>query len=68
MKMKLYIDKGEPLVSCWPEKLSDGSEAWNLYLRGGEVIPCENERKADDAFRLMAYGIQLATGGNALIL
>lgn len=67
MKQKLYIDKGAPLVSEWPERLSDGSEAWNLHLRGGEVIPCPTERKADEAFGIMVVAIK-ATGADILVL
>ena len=69
MKAKLYIDKREPLISVWPEPLSDGSEAWNLYFRGcSDGIPCISEQKADEAFAVIAEALRLATNENVLVL
>jgi hypothetical protein len=72
MKATLYIDKGRPLASVVPERLSDGSTAWNLHIRGErgpyEVIPCQTEKAADHAFRLIAEALKVATGEEPLIL
>jgi len=67
MKQKLYIDGGEPLLSAWPETLTDGSEVWQLNFRGGEVLNCLNEARADEAFRLIALAVKIGTG-EALVL
>jgi hypothetical protein len=59
MRANLYIDRGHnPLVSCAAELLTDGSEAWNIYLRGGEIIPCASEKLADEAFSLIEQGLR----------
>jgi len=68
MKARLYIDRGTPLVSTWPETLTDGSTVWNLNLRGGEVIPCVTERAADEAFAFMVQAVKTATGESPLVL
>ena len=68
MKTRLYIDKGEPLFALDSERLTDGSYAWNLHIRGGEVIPCVNERVADGAFELLAQAVLVATGERPLVL
>lgn len=61
MRANLYIDKGMPFISVAPETLTDGSQVWNIYLRGSgqaEVIPCASEKAADEAFTLIASGIK----------
>ncbi len=68
MKMKLYIDKGEPLVSNWPETLSDGSIVWSLHMRGGVEINCLDEKRADAAFAGIATALKIATGEEPLVL
>lgn len=68
MIAKAYIDMGEPLVSVHPETLTDGSVAWNLHIRGGEVVHCPNERAADDAFACISKGLQIATSGGVVVL
>ncbi len=67
MKTKLYIDKGEPLFSCWPETLSDGSEVWNIYIRGGEVLHFASEEAADEALCRLEQAVELSMS-EALVL
>lgn len=69
MNSKLYIDKGAPLVSVHPETLSDGSQAWNLYVRGEEdPIPCLSEDRAERCLAMIADALTVATGERPLVL
>jgi hypothetical protein len=68
MKTKIYIDKAEPFVSSWPEKLTDGSEVWNLHFRGGDVIHCLDEKRADVAMTGIAIALNIATGEEPLVI
>lgn len=67
MNAVLYIDKGKPVVSCFPEKLSDGSVVWNLDI-GGRVVPCISEARADAAFARIAMALKDSTNNNILTL
>jgi hypothetical protein len=57
MRANLYIDKGVPLVSVAPETLTDGSQVWNIYIRGNDEIPYASEKLADEAFSLIAAAL-----------
>lgn len=68
MIAKIYIDKGEPLVSVHPETLTDGSIVWDMHIRGGETIHCLTEARADAALNLIAQALELAVGEKPLVL
>jgi hypothetical protein len=68
MKATLYIDRKEPFVQVWPKVLTDGSEVWDLHFRGGDVIHCLSEKKADSAFQIIAAALHEATGETPLVL
>lgn len=75
MIQRVYIDKGMPFAWVASETLTDGSVAWNLHFRGTEsghrdsdMIPCASEKRADEAFILIAAALHAATGEKPLIL
>jgi len=69
MTSKIYIDKGAPLAAIHPETLSDGSQAWNLYIRGElDYIPCISEIAAEKCLAMIADALTVATGERPLVL
>lgn len=61
MNGKLYIESQKnPLVTLYSEKLSDGSEVWNLDFNG-TIIECLSEERADGLFDEIAHQLRIAT-------
>lgn len=69
MNVKIYIDKGLPLIACQENRLSDGSVAHDIYFKGNpDPVPAISEKAALEAMTLFAAALEKAAGERPLIL
>lgn len=69
VSVRIYIDEQAPFISCQPNRLSDGSVAYDIYFRGNpDPIPAISQKAALYSMELFAKALESAVGERPLVL